>query len=80
MFAPTPLKIIVVVIVIALVWWLFRRSQARARMREADQGMKRTGAGPQAKRIEDMVKCGKCGAYVPVGSAHCGKDGCPIGA
>jgi hypothetical protein len=77
---PTLPKIILIVVVIAAVWWFFRRGQARARDAQSGPGMKRTtGKGP-ANRIEDMVQCAICAAYVPVGSAHCGKDGCPIGS
>jgi hypothetical protein len=81
MFAiPSLSKILLVAIVIAGVWWFFRRNDAKARAdrERAQSGTRRRDAKSSEKHIEDMVQCAKCGAYVPIGSAHCGKEGCPF--
>ena len=81
MFAlPTLPKILLILFVIAVVWWFFRRGQARGRADDASASMKRTAGKGDARRIEDMVKCAKCGAYVPAGAASCASEGCPVRA
>jgi len=74
---PTIPKILLIAAVILAVWWFFRRGDRENRS-EGGAGQKKTTGKGGEKRIEDMVKCSKCGAYVPAGSSHCGKDGCPF--
>ncbi len=81
-------KLVVLVAVIAAVWYGFkfigRLDQARkaserrvagaARARRAATGQ----AAPRDLDAEDMVRCDACGAYVAQnGVVSCGRDDCP---
>ncbi|MGH6962164.1 MAG: hypothetical protein ACREE7_16915 [Dongiaceae bacterium] len=80
MFAiPSFGKILVLVLVVLAVWYGFRligqldRQRKELARRNRDKPAARAGAG-----IEDMIKCGACGTYLPAhGAASCGKADCP---
>jgi len=61
------IKILVVAVVIAIAWYLFR-TVTRPRPRKP--------SNPPA--VEQAVKCPTCGTYVPAATAtNCGRDACP---
>ena len=62
-------KLLLLAVICWLVWMFLRKSHIL--------GGSKAGAGPRATpnqktegAIEDMVKCPKCGAYVPVKGGH----------
>ncbi|CAB1370406.1 PP0621 family protein [Denitratisoma oestradiolicum] len=59
-------KWLVLILVVWLVYALWRRSLASGRR-----------AGPAAPTGEAMVACSHCGLYVPAGEVHLGHDGLP---
>jgi hypothetical protein len=75
-------KVIVLVAVIAVIWFGFRwfqrwEKEQAARNAAAPRAPDRNGDARQLA-AEDMVACRVCGAYVAPGSAtSCGKSGCP---
>jgi hypothetical protein len=74
-------KYLLVVLVIGVVWWLFRRSQIKRRQQDELDRSPRTRAktSKPAKPIEDMKQCRVCSAYVPaVGASRCGRENCPF--
>jgi len=80
-------KLVVLAIVIAVVWTVFRyarRMDAATRALRRELERRRERAQPAAGRTtiaaEDLVKCDRCGAYVAArGGASCGRPGCPWG-
>lgn len=82
MFGITLPKILLLVAIFGVVWWVFRRAEARLRRRhEGESGASQrraTGRGNE-RSIEDMVQCRVCGAYVAsAGASKCGKANCPV--
>jgi uncharacterized protein len=81
---PTLPKFLVLVVVIALVWFWARRSALQQRSNQGGQaaprparGKDRASPAPNAKQksIEDLVKCPSCGTYIAAGSScGCGKS------
>ncbi len=78
-------KLILLIAIVAIVWYGFRflGEVDRAR-RQAARGA--SGATPRTGRrrpadlaqVEDTVKCRACGSYVPVRSpSRCGRSDCP---
>jgi len=88
MFAiPSFSKLLVLIFVIAVVWYGFRFLGEVERARR--QAMRNpTGSRPRAggrarredlARVEDTVKCRVCDAYVPARqTARCGRSDCPF--
>ncbi|HSE78034.1 MAG TPA: hypothetical protein VLG66_08515 [Alphaproteobacteria bacterium] len=72
-------KIVVLVAVIAIVWFGFRWLQRI-------ESERRKAAGSSASRIdgrrpvaaEDLAPCPVCGVYVVAGSPACGRKRCPL--
>ena len=78
MFGISFWKVVVLVAVIAVVWfgyrWLQRwQAETEARARKAASGVR----GGRAIQAETMTACNACGAYVVAGARSCGKRGCP---
>jgi hypothetical protein len=84
---PSLPKLILLILVVAAVWYGFRflgtieraRKQAERAMRQgaARQAAGRARTNPDLSRVEDTVKCRVCGAYVPVRQpARCGRADC----
>jgi hypothetical protein len=89
---PSLPKLILLILLIAAVWYGFRflgtveraRKQAERAMRQGAarqaagrQGATRGGPGQDISKAEDTVKCRVCGAYVPVRQpARCGRADC----
>ena len=72
-------KIILLLLVVGVVWWLVRRGASANRVNtgnSADNAARprpRPGAAKPAEKarpIEDMVPCPKCGAYVAKNAGH----------
>ncbi|MEE8188447.1 MAG: hypothetical protein V3T80_04505 [Kiloniellales bacterium] len=89
MFGFSLQKLIVLVAVIAAVWYGFKfisrlhdKREAEAKLDQGRAGRTRSGvgAGPDSTGAvaQDMVQCQVCEAYVPArGAGHCGRDDCP---
>ncbi|MCR4379210.1 MAG: hypothetical protein NUV50_14115 [Rhodospirillales bacterium] len=71
-------KIIFTILLVAVVWFVFRAYTRMADQREKRAKMERSRANPVAEGVEDMVQCSLCGSYVTRGAKSCGKDGCPF--
>jgi hypothetical protein len=67
-------KILLFVLLAIFAWyatrWLNKPSEKIVRRRPAAPN------APQAA-IEDLVACGRCGAYMVSNARNCGKAGCP---
>jgi uncharacterized protein len=86
-------KILVLIAVVAAVWYGFkylsrldqtRKAEAKLREREGGKPSGRNGSGRRAAKrggeaeAEDMVLCPVCQSYVPArGSSNCGRPDCP---
>ncbi|MCG8359257.1 MAG: hypothetical protein MI920_27140 [Kiloniellales bacterium] len=90
MFGFSIQKLLVLVAIIAAVWYGFkwigrldqtRKAQAKERVRSAAKERARSAARRDAEteaQAEDMVLCPVCNAYVPArGASHCGRGDCP---
>ncbi len=90
MFGFSLQKLLVLVAVIALVWYGFKFIGRVQDQRRADGGLgaraprraKRRGAAPatepRAQDVEDMVACPVCQAYVQArGATRCDRSDCP---
>jgi hypothetical protein len=91
---PSLPKLLLLIAVIAIIWYGFRflgtveraRKQAERMMRQGAarqaagrQGAARTGPGHDLSKVEDTVKCKVCSAYVPVRQpARCARADCPF--
>lgn len=81
---PSLSKLLVLIVILAVVWFGFRviGQLDRARKEEArlHRGGERRGRAGRTKstQIQDMAKCPTCGAYVPTpGATPCGRGDCP---
>ncbi|RJF84402.1 hypothetical protein D3877_07550 [Azospirillum cavernae] len=84
-------KLLLLVIVVALVWfgwrWVARvqtigraRTEARRNGAAAPTGSPFTPRAASPTDAEDMEKCPECGAYVaPRSAVSCGRSACPYG-
>lgn len=80
MFTPSLSKLLIVVLVVGVVWWLYRRNQIKRREQaELDRKPRTRAKNQPATPIEDMKQCRICNAYVPtVGASRCGRENCPF--
>jgi len=80
---PSLSKILVLVAIIALVWFGFRfigrLDQARKQeVRRQKQGGRAADATRQHAGVEETVRCRVCGAFVAArGATSCGRADCP---
>ena len=87
MFGFSLQKIIVLVAIVAAVWYGFkflsrldasRKAEAKVRHEKGKSKGKGKANPPAADEPEDMVQCPVCQAYVPArASSNCGRDDCP---
>ncbi len=89
MFGFSLQKLMVLVAVIAAVWYGFKFVGRLQDAREAEQKLRAGGSRqpkarwrrskqPTAPEAEDMVECPVCQAYVPArGASRCERSGCP---
>ena len=77
---PSLSKLLLLVAIISAIWFGFRLlGQLDRQRRQAAPPKKRwwqvKDTGP--RQVDDMVKCGVCGAFTARDSKSCGKPGCP---
>ena len=85
MFGFSLQKLILLVGIVAAVWYGFKLLTRLQEARKTDAALrqntaKRPGAarGEAKDKAEDMVQCPVCQAYVPArGTSSCGRDDCP---
>lgn len=87
MFGFSLQKLIVLVVVVAAVWYGFkfisrlqeaRRTDAELRDSAARRPKATTGTTTDPSEAEDMVQCPVCQAYVQArGTTNCGRADCP---
>ena len=74
-------KIIVLVLIIAAVWYGFKLLARRGQSVGQDRKIGRIGPKPadnDKTTVHDMETCSVCGTFVPTGAARaCGREGCP---
>jgi len=69
-------KILVLIAIIALVWYGFK---IFGRGRELEKSIKKGDiSGGNEKQKVDLEECPICGAYVDTRASSCGKNGCPF--
>ena len=77
-------KLLVLLLIIAVVWYGFKIVTRRNRPVERDREKGRIGAkaaGEDKATVHDMETCSVCGTFVPTAAARdCGRDGCPYPA
>jgi hypothetical protein len=61
-------KLLLLAAIVWLVWMFLRKSQIIGRARKTTE-VPPKGRGAE-RAVEDMVKCPKCGAYVPEKGGH----------
>lgn len=78
-------KLVVLVAVIAIIWFGFRWFERweRERRHAAERGQGRLGGGGRQGPIggsdtEEMKACSVCGTYVAVTARACGRSNCPL--
>jgi hypothetical protein len=71
---PSSPKLILILLVVGVVWWLIRRSSGRSQANPGDStGSARPNARSgtaESRPVEDMLPCPKCGAYVAKNASH----------
>ena len=78
-------KLLVLIAIVLVVWYSFKytkRVEAVRRALRHEMAARQARARPQRAQTlpaEDLVKCDRCGAYVAVRSAACGRPDCPRG-
>jgi hypothetical protein len=77
-------KLLLVIAVIAIVWfgwrWYQRWEKERRVLddrREAEDSIRRNRDSRESVEVEELAKCRVCGAFVASGARACGKPGCP---
>ena len=77
-------KLLLVVAVVAIVWfgwrWYQRWEKERRALddrREAQDSVRRHRESRDAVEVEELAKCRACGAFVAAGARSCGKPACP---
>jgi hypothetical protein len=71
-------KLLVLIVLIAVVWYGFKHVARTEKVRQEAAKKRAPAAGPRRVEAEDMVKCGACGAYVAArGASNCGRSDCP---
>jgi hypothetical protein len=66
-------KLVFLLLVFAAVWIVYRWINAPVRQLPR----RRAQAPSRALAAEDLVACGRCGAYVAANSPTCGRPDCP---
>lgn len=70
-------KLLVLIAVIAAVWYGYKYVERINELRGKQR--RRAPKQPKARALEaeDMAKCRVCGTYVAANAGGCGKPGCP---
>jgi hypothetical protein len=69
-------KLLVIIAVIAAVWYGYKYVNRVNEIRET-QRRRAPRPGTRALEAEDMTKCRVCGAYVTQHARNCGRADCP---
>jgi len=70
-------KLLVLIAIIAIVWYGFKYVGRRNEI--AAKAAKPKPVDEKSAGSVDMEKCSVCGTFVPNGAArHCGRDACPF--
>jgi len=87
MFGFSLQKIIVLVAIVAAVWYGFkflsrmdaaRKAEGKVRYAKSKAKGRAKAAAPAADEPEDMIQCPVCSAYVAARATNsCGRDDCP---
>lgn len=74
-------KLIVLVLIIAAVWYGFKYVTRRNQMLDEEKNrgnLRDNGNDASRNTVHDMETCTVCGTFVPAGAAKaCGRAGCP---
>ncbi len=70
-------KLLVIVAVIATVWYFFKLVGRRNQVGAAVKKSRRTTKEKARDEIEDLVQCAVCSTYVQPRSATCVRGDCP---
>lgn len=80
-------KIVVLLLIVAAVWYGFRMLARGGRPVERDResgrigAAEREGADREGATVHEMETCSVCGTFVPADAARaCGREGCPYPA
>ena len=77
MFGFSITKLMVIVAVIAVVWYAFKFIGRRDQLGASAKTPRRSAKKKSRDEIEDLVQCGVCGTYVQSGDATCVRGDCP---
>jgi uncharacterized protein len=69
-------KLLLLVFVIAAVWYGFKYISRVNQVRE-EQRRRAPGPTGPSRQIDDMSQCRVCGAYVTADARNCGRADCP---
>lgn len=74
-------KLLVLILIIAVIWYGFKSfgsaGRRARRVEDDDREGGRAGGRNAGGGAVEMSRCGVCGDYVPEGAQDCGKTGCP---
>jgi hypothetical protein len=76
-------KLLVLILIIAVIWYGFKwvtevDRDRRRKVKEEKQAAKAERSGPAQVDAHDMVKCPRCGTFVaPASARNCGREDCP---
>ena len=71
-------KIIVLIVIIAMVWWGFKLFGRNFQQRRHQISRARRRRKPDEENAVNMEKCSVCGEFVPEeGATSCTEDDCP---
>ncbi len=70
-------KLLVIVAVIAVVWYAFKFIGRRNQVGATAKTPRRSTGKKSRDQIEDLVQCTVCGTYVQSGGATCVREDCP---
>ncbi len=70
-------KLLVIVAVIAVVWYAFKFIGRRDQVSASEKTPRRSTGKKSRDEIEDLVRCTVCGTYVQSGGATCAREDCP---
>ena len=81
MFGISLTKLLVLIAIIAAVWYGFKAIGRLEKAQKARVRVEKPAPPPKSAREEgaqEMIQCPKCGSYVPSGAVmDCGREGCP---
>ena len=70
-------KLLVIVAVIAVVWYAFKFIGRRDQLGATQKTPRRSAKKKARDEVEDLVQCAVCGTYVQSRGATCARPNCP---